>query len=184
LFTADVPYGSPLSLRLRGGRLGRDAQKSGSYDRFIIAREDADPNVLWNMEVFRSHEAKDAYENGPLADELRDEIIGLLAEPPMRVEVHPYSTLPADPALASRCGTWALGLHSFGGQGEELVAEPGLGAHLDDVRGLVLHDRLGGPRWSWPTRPGPWPVEPSQWAQPSWPGSMARAWARCATRSA
>lgn len=73
-------------------------EKSGSSDRFIIAREDADPDVLWNMEVFRSHEAKDAYENSPLADELRDEIIGLLAEPPLRIEVHPYSALPADSA--------------------------------------------------------------------------------------
>lgn len=72
--------------------------KSGSSDRYIIAREDADPDVLWNFEVFRSHEAKNAYETSPLADELRDEIIGLLAEPPMRIEVHPYSALPADPA--------------------------------------------------------------------------------------
>ncbi|MFD5871760.1 putative quinol monooxygenase [Streptomyces sp. NPDC060322] len=73
-------------------------EKSGSSDRFIMVREDADPDVLWNMEVFRSREAKDAYENSPLADELRDEIIGLLAEPPLRIEVHPYSALPADPA--------------------------------------------------------------------------------------
>jgi hypothetical protein len=41
--------------------------------------------------VFKSDEAKDAYENGPLADELRDEILDLLAEPPMRIPVHPYS---------------------------------------------------------------------------------------------
>lgn len=73
-------------------------EKSGSSDRFIIAREDADPDVLWNMEVFRSREAKDAYENSPLADELRDEIIGLLTEPPTRIEVHPYAALPAEPA--------------------------------------------------------------------------------------
>lgn len=68
--------------------------KSNSSDRYIIAREDDNPDVLWNMEVFRSVEAKDAYENAPLADELRDEIIGLLAEPPMRINVHPYSALP------------------------------------------------------------------------------------------
>jgi len=49
-----------------------------------------------NVEVFTSVEAKDAYENSPLADELRDEIIGLLAEPPMRITVHPYSALPVD----------------------------------------------------------------------------------------
>jgi quinol monooxygenase YgiN len=66
-------------------------KKSGASDRFIILREDGDPDVLWNIEVFRSDEAKDAYENSPLADELRDEILGLLAEPPMRVSVHPYS---------------------------------------------------------------------------------------------
>jgi hypothetical protein len=50
------------------------------------------------MEVFSSDEAKDAYENSPLADELRDEIIDLLAEPPMRVAIHPYSALPLDPS--------------------------------------------------------------------------------------
>lgn len=70
-------------------------EKSGSSDRFIMAREDDDPDVLWNMEVFKSDEAKDAYETSPLADELRDEIIGLLAEPPMRIAVHPYSAAPA-----------------------------------------------------------------------------------------
>lgn len=66
-------------------------KKSGASDRFIILREDADPDVLWNIEVFRSDEAKDGYENSPLADELREEILDLLAEPPMRVSVHPYS---------------------------------------------------------------------------------------------
>ena len=73
-------------------------KKSNSSDRFTILREDDDPDVLWNVEVFRSEEAKAAYENSPLADELRDEIIDLLAEPPMRVPVHPYSALPIDPS--------------------------------------------------------------------------------------
>jgi hypothetical protein len=73
-------------------------EKSGSSDRFIICREDGDSDVLWNVEVFKSVEAKDGYENSSLADELRDEIIGLLAEPPMRVAVHPYSAAPADPS--------------------------------------------------------------------------------------
>lgn len=71
--------------------------KSGSSDRFIMLREDADPDVLWNIEVFRSVEAKDGYENSPMADELRDEIIGLLAEAPMRIEAHPYSAIPTLP---------------------------------------------------------------------------------------
>ena len=69
-------------------------EKSGSSDRFINAREAGDPDVLRNLEVFKSEEAKAAYEDSPLADELRDEIIGLLAEPPMRVAVHPYSAAP------------------------------------------------------------------------------------------
>ncbi|MCJ2062233.1 hypothetical protein MKK63_05900 [Methylobacterium sp. J-088] len=69
--------------------------KSGASDRYIIAREDGNPDVLWNIEVFNSDEAKDRYENSPLADSLRDEIIELLAEPPMRIAVHPYSASPA-----------------------------------------------------------------------------------------
>jgi len=70
--------------------------KSGASDRFIIAREDDDPDTLWNIEVFTSEAAKSQYEDSPLADELRDEIIDLLAEPPMRIAVHPYSALPVD----------------------------------------------------------------------------------------
>jgi quinol monooxygenase YgiN len=72
--------------------------KSGSSDRFIMLREDADPDVLWNIEIFRSIEAKDGYENSPLADELRDEILDLLDGPPLiRVEVHLYAAVPALP---------------------------------------------------------------------------------------
>jgi quinol monooxygenase YgiN len=69
-------------------------EKSGASDRFIILREDGDPDVLWNIEVFRSNAAKEAYENSPLADELRDEILELLAEAPMRIAAHPYSAAP------------------------------------------------------------------------------------------
>lgn len=69
-------------------------KKSGSSDRFIILREDGDPDVLWNVEVFRSDAAKERYENSPLADELREEILELLAEPPMRIAAHPYSAAP------------------------------------------------------------------------------------------
>ena len=71
--------------------------KSGSSDRFIMLREDDDPDVLWNIEVFRSVQAKDAYETSAMADELRDEIIDLLAEPPTRIEAHPYSAIPVLP---------------------------------------------------------------------------------------
>ena len=72
--------------------------KSGSSDRFIMLREDDDPDVLWNIEVFRSVEAKDNYENSPLADQLRDEILEVLDGPPLRrVEAHIYAATPALP---------------------------------------------------------------------------------------
>lgn len=72
--------------------------KSGASDRFIMLREDADPDVLWNIEIFRSEEDKDHYENSPLADELRDEILETLDGPPLRrVEVHPYAAIPELP---------------------------------------------------------------------------------------
>lgn len=71
--------------------------KSNASDRFMMLREDADPDVLWNIEVFRSVEAKDAYETSDMADLLRDEIIDLLAEPPVRIEAHPYSAIPVLP---------------------------------------------------------------------------------------
>jgi quinol monooxygenase YgiN len=71
--------------------------KSGASDRFIMMREDADPDVLWNIEVFRSEAAKSGYETSLLADELRDEILALLDGPVMRVEVHPYAAIPTLP---------------------------------------------------------------------------------------
>jgi quinol monooxygenase YgiN len=83
-------------------------EKSGASDRFIMVREDADPDVLWNVEVFRSREAKDAYETSDLADELRDEIIALLAEPPMRIEAHPYSALPVLPGDVENAHTGSM----------------------------------------------------------------------------
>jgi quinol monooxygenase YgiN len=75
-------------------------EKAKASDRFIMLREDADPDVLWNIEVFRSVEAKDGYETSDMADELREEIIDLLAEPPMRIEAHPYSAIPVLPGDA------------------------------------------------------------------------------------
>ena len=36
----------------------------------------------------------------PATQELRDEIISLLAEPPVRIEAHPYSAIPALPGDA------------------------------------------------------------------------------------
>ena len=68
--------------------------KSGASDRFIILREDGDPDVLWSIEVFRSDAAKERYQHSPLADELRNAILDLLAESPMRIAARPYSAAP------------------------------------------------------------------------------------------
>lgn len=68
--------------------------KSGASNRFIILREDEDPDVLWNIEVFSSEKAKAGYEDSPLADEIRNEISALLAEAPTRIAAHPYAVAP------------------------------------------------------------------------------------------
>ncbi|WBP91316.1 hypothetical protein [Kitasatospora cathayae] len=84
-----------------GGKAGSELEleleltENAGPDRLECPQRAADREVKGL--VFRSHEAKDAYENSPLADELRDEITGLLAEPPMRIAVHPYCVLPTDP---------------------------------------------------------------------------------------
>lgn len=77
-------------------------EKSNSSDRFVMLRDDADPDVLRTIEVFRSVADKDRYENGPLSGELRDESVELLAEPRMRIEAIPYSALPVLPGSPPR----------------------------------------------------------------------------------
>lgn len=57
--------------------------------RFIARRKPDD-----RAAVFRSEAARHGYETSPLADELRDEILALLAEPPMRIAAHPYAVAP------------------------------------------------------------------------------------------
>ena len=74
-------------------------EKSGASDRFIMLRDNDDPDVLWNIEVFRSIEDKERYENSPLADELRGEILALLDGPPlMRASATVYAAMPLDPS--------------------------------------------------------------------------------------
>jgi quinol monooxygenase YgiN len=71
-------------------------KKANASDRFILFREDADPDVMWNIEVYRSVAAKNDYESSPLADELRNDVLDLLVGPPLiHVEGHVYSAIPA-----------------------------------------------------------------------------------------
>lgn len=64
------------------------ANENGNWVHCLVENE---PDTLWTFEFFESEETKAQYEQSPLADELRDEIIDLLAEPPMRINVTPFS---------------------------------------------------------------------------------------------
>jgi hypothetical protein len=57
-------------------------KRANVSDRFILFRADADPDVMWNIEVYRPVEAKDEYESSPLADEVRNDILDLLSDRP------------------------------------------------------------------------------------------------------
>ena len=74
----------------------RVANASGTWVHCVVENE---PNTLWTFEFFESEETKASYENSDLADQLRDEIIDLLAEPPIRISVTPFSAswLPVKP---------------------------------------------------------------------------------------
>lgn len=75
--------------------------KSNASDEWLILEEEGDADVLWNVEVFKSNAVKEAYESSSLADQLRDEILELLAEPPMRVAARPKSWAPDQAAQTS-----------------------------------------------------------------------------------
>lgn len=66
----------------------RIANEGGNWVHCIVADN---PETLWTFEFFESEESKAAYEESELANQLRDEIIALLAEPPMRIPVTPFS---------------------------------------------------------------------------------------------
>ena len=66
-------------------------EKSGASDRFIILREDEDPDVLWTVEVFRSDASKDGYGTARWLTSRGTRFWDLLAEQPMRIPVYPDS---------------------------------------------------------------------------------------------
>ncbi len=66
----------------------RIANEGGTWVHCNVENE---PDTLWTFEFFESEEAKARYEESDLADKLRDEIIDLLAEPPLRIAVTPFS---------------------------------------------------------------------------------------------
>ena len=66
----------------------RLANPGGNWVHCVVENE---PNTLWTFEFFESEATKASYEESDLADKLRDEIIDLLAEPPIRISVTPFS---------------------------------------------------------------------------------------------
>ena len=64
------------------------ANTGGTWVHCLV---DDEPDTEWTFELFESEEAKANYEQSDLSDKLRDEIIDLLAEPPLRVSVTPFS---------------------------------------------------------------------------------------------
>ncbi|WP_025864268.1 putative quinol monooxygenase [Prolixibacter bellariivorans] len=66
----------------------RIANEGGNWVHCLVENE---PDTLWTFEFFESEEAKVKYEESDLADQLRDEILELLAEPPLRIVVTPFS---------------------------------------------------------------------------------------------
>src|SRR4051794_8575815 len=66
----------------------RIANEGGMWVHCLVENE---PDTLWTFDFFESEEAKAKYEKSDLADKLRDEILDLLAEPPLRIVVTPFS---------------------------------------------------------------------------------------------
>lgn len=66
-------------------------KQSGASDRWVMCSVPDEPDILWAFEFFISEDIKAQYEGSELADKFRNEILDLLAEPPLRVEVRPES---------------------------------------------------------------------------------------------
>lgn len=66
-------------------------RQSGASDRWVMCSVPGEPDTMWAFEFFVDDDARKRYEESDLADKFRDEILELLAEPPLRVEVRPRS---------------------------------------------------------------------------------------------
>ncbi|AKD54862.1 putative quinol monooxygenase [Spirosoma radiotolerans] len=79
-------YGDTLRKLATDGM--RIANQGGTW---VHCRVENEPDTLWTFEFFENPEAKARYEESELSDKLRDEIIDLLVEPPVRIAVTPFS---------------------------------------------------------------------------------------------
>ncbi len=64
-------------------------KESGASDPWVMCAVPGEPDTMWSLELFKDEGAKSRYEGSEDADKWRDEILDLLAEPPLRVEVRP-----------------------------------------------------------------------------------------------
>ncbi|MFZ0045981.1 MAG: hypothetical protein WAL16_09115 [Streptosporangiaceae bacterium] len=58
---------------------------------WVVCRAGDDPDTLWSLEIFKDDETLEHLEDDSEHDKVREQVLALLAEPPMRVGVHPYA---------------------------------------------------------------------------------------------
>jgi len=58
---------------------------------WFLCRADDDPDVLWALEFYKDGESFARHFSDPDVDHTHDKVFELLAEPPLRVEVHPVA---------------------------------------------------------------------------------------------
>lgn len=60
---------------------------------WLVSREDETPDVIWVTEFYRDQESFDRHyaESNESVEQRHDDLIERLAEPPMRVMVHPVA---------------------------------------------------------------------------------------------
>ncbi|SDF24935.1 Quinol monooxygenase YgiN [Mucilaginibacter pineti] len=65
---------------------------SEAIDRWLIFKDDADPDTLWFFETFKNEDAVLRHQENRAVQEGHDEVMALLAEPPLHVAVHTVAT--------------------------------------------------------------------------------------------
>jgi quinol monooxygenase YgiN len=61
---------------------------------WLVSQDDDEPEVIWTTEFYRDQESFDRHyaESNEEVEQRHEDLISLLAEPPMRVMVHPVAS--------------------------------------------------------------------------------------------
>jgi quinol monooxygenase YgiN len=79
---------------------------------WALRRADDDPDILWAFEFYRDDESFTRHYSDTSRDDGHNQVIDLLAEMPLRVDVHTYARRRADrPSRARRQELTELGMH-------------------------------------------------------------------------